>query len=168
MDENNTPNTYRLNDTAAGHSAPLTDEERRHLEMKLQRVLAWVGVWIPELVELDGSKIPLHQVIWGLVKKEKLSKDDESLLLSLEEKLDKRFQEDVNKIDKTDTTEEEALNDYSEAAGLLRATVALKGVQSHEEQMYGKTELQQRIRNAKKEKARRWMEFLRQMEIVNP
>jgi len=164
MDMKNSLNVRLSNDTAAIGSAPLNDEERCRLEAKLHRVLAWVGVRIPDQIVLDDSKVPLHQVIWDLVNKEKLSREDESLLLNLEEKLDKRLHADM---DKVDTTENEALSDYSEAAGLLRAIITLKGVQSNEEHVYGATEMQRRMRYAKKEKAKRWMEFLRQMGMVN-
>lgn len=141
----------------------LTDEERLRLEKKLKLVLEWVGVWIPDEIVLDGKIVPLHQVVWELVKKQHLSRDDESLLLSLEEKLSKRFRFDVEKIHKLDMTETQALSDFCEAAGLLRAIITLKAIELHEEKTVGEDEMRLRLRDAKKERAKRWLDFLHQL-----
>lgn len=104
-------------------------------------------------------------MVWDLVKKKELTKEDESLILSLEEKLHQRFQADVEKIESQDTTEGQALSDYCEAAGLLRAIVTLKDIETREERTYGPAEMQERLRDAKKAQAKRWIDFLRQMGV---
>jgi len=165
LDNKNIPYTCQVNGIDTSGTAPLTDEERLQLETKLKRQLEWVGVWVPDEVEIEGKKIPLHKVVWELVKKKSLSEEDESLLLSLEEKLNQRFRNDLEKIERLDTTETQALNDYCEAAGLLRAIITLKEVESHEEKLVGTDEMRQRITDAKREQAKIWLDFLRQLGL---
>ncbi|HMK47457.1 MAG TPA: DUF5788 family protein [Methanocella sp.] len=165
MENKNTFNNCLIDGAATGSPAELTEEERLRLEAKLKRQLEWVGVWIPDEVEIDGKKVPLHKVIWELVKKKSLSKEDESLLLSLEEKLNQRFKNDLDKIERLDTTGTQALHDYCDAAGLLRAIITMKEIESHEEKLVGTDEMRQRITNAKKEQAKIWLDFLRQIGL---
>jgi hypothetical protein len=145
-------------------SGPITDEERRQLEHKLALKLEWVGVWVPDYIVLEGSRVPLHETLWNLVKKTRLSQDEEALLLDLEDKLSLKYREDLTKIDKTDTRREQAIRDYCEAAGLLRAIGTLKGIESGEEAALGKDELAREMNEARKMQARRWLDYLKQLE----
>jgi hypothetical protein len=148
-----------------GHG-PLTEEERKRLEQKLSRLLEWVGVWVPDDVMLDGQNVPLHETVWKLIRKSRLSREEEALLLNLEDRLDKKYKEDLGKIDKTDRTEDQAFQDYCEAAGLLRAIVTLKDLEKREEKAMKPDELIDAVNEAKKAKARRWLEYLRELNVI--
>ena len=159
----NVPNVCSIRNGGLGNGGPLTEEERHTLEKKLNMLMEWVGVWIPDEVELDGIKVPLHRMVWELVKKKHLTGDDESLLFSLEEKLSKRFRFDLEKIDALDMTQTQAMDDYCDAVGLLRAIVTLKDLEAHEEKTLGVDDIRQRIQNDRTKQAKKWLDFLRQM-----
>jgi hypothetical protein len=145
-----------------GHGQ-LTEDERKRLMMKLSRLLEWVGIWVPDDIMLDGEKVPLHKTLWKLIKKDHLSREEEALLLNLEDRLDKRYKEDLEKIRTSDRTEDQAFQDYSEAAGLLRAIITLKDIEKREEKAMGPDELQNAMNEAKKARARHWLEYLKQL-----
>ena len=146
------------------HGGELTEEERRRLEVKLTRLMEWVGVWVPDEVVLDGKKVPLHEVIWTMIKKDSLDDKDLELLLSLEKKLNDKFEADLENIEHRDSTEDQAISDYCEAVGLLRAIATLKDVERHEEKDKGKDEVLQRMRNNAKEQTLYWLDFLKQLQ----
>ena len=145
---------------------PLTEDERRQLERKLSRLLEWVGVRIPDDVVLDGQAVPLHETVWRLVKKDCLSREDEALLLGLEVRLDKKYREDLGKIEATDRTEDQAMKDYTEAAGLLRAIVTLKDIERREESAGELEGVRDAMEAAKDTEARRWLEYLKQLQAL--
>ena len=145
---------------------PLTEDERKRLEKKLSRLLEWVGVWVPDDIELDGRTVPLHDTVWKLVRKDHLTGEEEALLLNLEDRLNKKYREDLEKIESTDRTENQAFQDYCEAAGLLRAIITLKDIERREEKALGQDEWQASENEAKKAHARRWLEYLRQLSVV--
>jgi hypothetical protein len=161
-DENN--KSCEMDYAGIHHGGDLTEEERRHLEVKMTRLLEWVGVWVPDEVILDGKKVPLHDVIWSMINKDSLDDKDLELLLSLEKKLNSKFEEDLENIEHRDSTEDQAIRDYCEAIGLLRAIATLKDVEKHEEKDEGKDETLQRMRNNTKEQARYWLEFLKKIQ----
>jgi hypothetical protein len=146
------------------HGGQLTEEERRHLEGKLTRLLEWVGVWVPDEVVLDDKKVPLHDVIWSMIRKDHLDDNDLELLLSLEKKLNRKFNDDLENIQHRDSTEDQAISDYCEAIGLLRAIVTLKDVEKNEEKDKDKDELIQRMRNNTLEQSKYWLDFLKQLK----
>jgi hypothetical protein len=146
------------------HGGKLTDEERRRLEEKLSRLLEWVGAWVPDEMVLDGKKVPLHNVVWSIIKKDRLGDDDLKLLLSLEKKLSAKFRVDMDKIRYEDSMEDEAVKDYCEAIGLLRAIVTLKDIEKREEKDKDRDELIERMRNNTKDQARYWLDFLKALQ----
>lgn len=162
--DNENEKTCPVDFTGIRHGGKLTEEERRRLEGKLTRLLEWVGVWVPDEVVLDGKKVPLHEVIWTMIKKDSLDDKDLELLLSLEKKLNSKFEADLENIEHRDTTEDQAISDYCEAVGLLRAIATLKDVERHEEKDKGKDETLERMRNNTKEQARYWLDFLKQLQ----
>ncbi len=58
----------------------ITELERSKLLSSLHKHLVWCGEEIPESITIDGKKMPLHDIIWGLVKKPLLSEDDEKTI----------------------------------------------------------------------------------------
>jgi Family of unknown function (DUF5788) len=142
----------------------LTAREREHLEAKLSRLLEWVGAWVPDEIVLDGKKLPLHQIIWNIVKKDKLTDDELKLLLDLEKKLNERYRQDLAKIQYGDTTEDQAIDDYCEAIGILRALVTLKDIEKKEEKMEKRDDLLLKMRENSKEQAMYWLNFLKHFQ----
>ncbi|MCD1293769.1 hypothetical protein CUJ83_02005 [Methanocella sp. CWC-04] len=145
------------------HGGMLTEEERRHLEFKLTRLLEWVGAWIPGDVTVDNKKIPLHEIVWDLMNKDDLTDEDKELLTDLEYKLEKKFHQDVERIRESDKTEDEAIRDYCEALGLLRAIITLKDIAASPESIIGHGDLSRRINERRKNEANAWLNYLKQI-----
>jgi hypothetical protein len=166
VDNNNAGNACPYDYTVLHGHGQLTEDERKMLEQKLSRLLEWVGIWVPDDIVIDGQKVPLHETIWKLIKKDHLSHEEEALLLNLEDRLDKKYKEDLGKIMVSDRTEDQAFRDYCEAAGLLRAIATLKDIEKREEKAMKPDELIDAMNRAKKARAREWLEYLRQLSAI--
>jgi hypothetical protein len=83
---------------------------------------------VPDKIVIEKKKLPLHEIIWDIVIKDVLTDHDRDLLLSLEEKLNKKFEVDVQRIRYNDTMENQAIYYYCEALGLLRAIITLNDI----------------------------------------
>jgi hypothetical protein len=140
----------------------LTDDERRHLMFKLTRLLEWVGAKVPEHVTINEKRLHLHEIVWDLLNKDDLTDNDRELILSLEQKLEKKFRQDVEEI-RHDISEDEAIRDYCEALGLLRAIITLKDMAAGKEGTIGKGDLAHKINERRKNDANDWLAFLKQM-----
>jgi hypothetical protein len=162
--ENTNEKICPINYAGIHRGGELTEDERRRLEVKLSRLMEWVGAWVPDAVVLDGKKVPLHDVIWSMIKKDHLDDKDLELLLNLEKKLNSKFKDDLENIEHKDSTEEEAINDYCEAVGLLRAIATLKDVENKEEKVQGKDELLQRMRSNTVEQTKNWLDFIKNIQ----
>lgn len=139
-----------------------TEEERHKLERKLTRMLGWIGEKIPEEVIIEGKSVPLHELIWRLIRKKHLTDEEMSAVLTLEYKLEKLFNEDLEKVRHTDVEEDAAIRDYCEALGLMRAIITLKDIEARE---YGGVEaLQQKIRERRIHDTSSWLSFLKRIK----
>ena len=124
--------------------------KRAKLLHGLHGYLAWVGAEIPDVFEIDGTKIPLHELIWRLINKKELTESEtvgiESLIRALEKKeaLDEIALADEN------ITKEEAEAIYKEAAGILRAIMDLKRIENgaHPDADVNRKILQKKISDA--------------------
>jgi hypothetical protein len=76
-----------LEDYGRGEQRLVTPEERRRLELKLHRMLVWVGVLTPFEFELGGKTLPLHEIVWDLLAKDCLSEDEKEYVSKLIYKL---------------------------------------------------------------------------------
>ena len=124
--------------------------KREKLLHGLHGYMAWVGAEIPDVFEIDGTKIPLHELIWRLINKKELTESEtvgiESLIRALEKKeaLDEIALADEN------ITKEEAEAIYKEAAGILRAIMDLKRIENgaHPDADVNRKILQKKISDA--------------------
>ena len=117
----------------------------------LHGYLAWVGAEIPDVFEIDGTEIPLHEVVWRLINKKELTESEtigiESLIRALEEKETC----DETALAKETITRAEAEDLYKEASGLLRAIMDLKGIENgaHPDKDVRRKILQKKISDAR-------------------
>jgi hypothetical protein len=129
----------------------LSVSEREKLLHELHGYMAWVGAEIPYVFEIDGTEIPLHELVWRLINKKELTEAEtigiESLIRALEEK----EACDETALAKETTTREEAECLYKEASGLLRAIMDLKGIENeaHPDKDICRKVLQKKIRDAR-------------------
>ncbi len=109
--------------------APLSTHERERLLHRLHGYLVWVGAEIPDVVEIDGRNIPLHELIWKLFNKRELTDREIAGIESLVRFLEKREACDERRLARANLTEDEANDLYNEASGLLRAIMDLKEIE---------------------------------------
>lgn len=132
--------------------------ERDGLLNRLHRYLAWVGAEIPDVCEIDGTEIPLRELIWRLINKKQLTDDETAEIESLIHILENKESCDETALAKANITREEAKNLYKEASGILRAIMDLKEIEHGvhpEERDFRRKEARKKIRSV-----HNWLKFL--------
>ena len=129
----------------------LSTSERENLLHRLHGYLAWVGAEIPNVFEIDGTEIPLHELVWRLISKEELTEDEIARIESLVRILEKKEACDEIALADENITKEEAEGLYKEAAGLLRAIMNLKEIEhgAHPDIDIRRKVLHKKIRDAR-------------------
>ena len=129
----------------------LSVSEREKLLHGLHGYLAWVGAEIPDIFEIDGIEIPLHEVVWRLVNKKELAESETAGIESLIRALEGKEVYDETALTKETITREEAEDLYNEASGLLRAIMDLKGIENgaHPDKDVRRKVLQKKISDAR-------------------
>jgi hypothetical protein len=138
----------------------ITEDERKQLLSALHCRLFWVGQYIPDRVELEGETYPLHNYVWELIQKDKLTEVEKSRIDKLIEIISAKEQEDEKQLEEKSLTPEEAKNLYHETAGLLRAITDLKEIESGAFQEDSK-HFQEIFANQRIKDARMWLEFIK-------
>lgn len=138
----------------------ITDAERKELLGALHCRLFWVGQHIPDYVEFEGEKYSLHDYVWELVQKDTLTETEKSRIDKCIDIISAKEQADEKELEEKPLTHEQANSLFHETAGLLRAIMDLKEIESgalkesskrFQEQFVG-----QRVRDAKL-----WLEFIK-------
>ena len=153
--------------TAYGKAGPLpaegqpliTPEERKKLELRLHRMLVWVGVMTPFEFEIGGNKVPLHEIVWDLLSKDCLTEEEKESVRKLIWKLTAHEKADEEILHKNALTRDEAKSIFREAAGLLRAIMSLKSLVGEKEYCNVRSTASRR----RVEDARYWLGFLKQI-----
>ncbi len=134
--------------------------EREHMLFELHRYLAWVGESIPEMMTIDGNDFQLHELVWKLIQKKRLTESEIKCVKWLIHKLETIEQIDEERIEKAHLTRAQAALIQDEAAGLLRAIMDLKEL---EEGKIQRADLKKLNISNKVEDARRWVKYMKQM-----
>ncbi len=137
----------------------ITPEERLKLELKLHRMLVWVGVLTPFEFELGDRKVPLHDIVWDLLAKECLSEEEKKYVCKLIHKLQKHERVDEDVLHNNELTVDEAQAIFEEASGLLRAILSLKSLVGRKDMCPVKASTNKR----RLEDAKYWLGFLKQI-----
>jgi hypothetical protein len=140
-------------------SRPLTPEERRRLELRLHRMLVWVGVLTPFEFELGGRVVPLHDIVWDLLAKDCLTEEEKDDVRKLISKLQSHERVDEEVLHNNELTVAEADVVFREARGLLRAILSLKSLVGRKDTCALRTRVSQR----RLEEAKYWLGFLKQI-----
>ncbi len=129
----------------------LSVNEREKLLHGLHGYLAWVGAEIPDVFEIDGTEIPLHELVWRLINKKELTESETAGIESLIRALEEKETCDENALARETITREEAEDLYKEASGLLRAIIDLKGIENgaHPDKDVRRKVLQKKISDAR-------------------
>jgi Family of unknown function (DUF5788) len=138
----------------------ITEEERKELLSALHCRLFWVGQQIPDYIEFDGKNYPLHNYVWELIQKDKLTDEDKFRIDKCIEKISAKEKKDERDLEEKPLTHENAQALYHETAGLLRAIVDLKeiedGTLKEDTKRFQEQFASQRIKDAKL-----WLEFIK-------
>lgn len=137
----------------------LSEWERKQLLSALHARLFWVGEEVPYSVEIKGKKCRLHDLVWSLINKDKLSDEDIEHIDHYISYLREKEKEDETELKTEKLTRKEARDLFNETAGLLRAIMDLReiedGTAKEKEQEFHNIFSQERIAEA-----RRWLRFL--------
>ena len=142
-----------------GAERPITPEERHHLELRLHRMLVWVGVLTPFEFELGGKVMPLHDIVWDLLAKDCLTDEEKESVRNLIYKLQNHERVDEEVLHDSQLTVAEADVLFKEASGLLRAILSLKTLVGAKNTCALKSRASQR----RLEDAKYWLGFLKQI-----
>lgn len=140
-----------------------TQEDRRKCEIRLHKLLAWVGVQYPENLELPYGRVHLRNIIFNLLSKNRLSskdlKDIEALQHSLQEM---RLRKD-KELETMELTISEGRELCHEIAGLIRAIDTLKDLTKMER----KNGIHREFKENKIKDGKRWIKYLEEIKNNN-
>jgi len=137
----------------------ITPEERRKLELRLHRMLVWVGVMTPFEFELGGKTLPLHEIVWELLSKECLTEEEKDNVRKLMWRLMSHEKADEEILHNNALTQDEAREIFREAAGLMRAIMSLKSLLGEKEFCNVRSTASRR----RVDDAKYWLSFLKQI-----
>jgi hypothetical protein len=140
----------------------ITDAERKQLLSALHCRLFWVGQHIPDYVEFEGKRYPLHNYVWELIQKENLTPGEKSRIDKCIDIISAKEKEDEKELEEKPLTEEEARSLYHETAGLLRAITDLKEIESGDLKENTKR-FQEKFNEQRVRDARIWLEFIKRV-----
>jgi hypothetical protein len=137
----------------------ITNEERKQLLSALHCRLFWVGQHIPDHVEFEGETYQLHNYVWELIQKDKLTEVEKSRIDKCIGIISAKEKKDEKELEEKPLTPEEAKNLYHETAGLLRAITDLKEIEDGTLKESAKS-FQEQFNNQRIKDARLWLEFI--------
>lgn len=141
----------------------ITEGERKQLLEALHSRLFWVGQYIPHKVEVEGKSCSLHEYVWDLIQKEKLTEEEKKKIRHCIEAISKKELEEESKLEKNSLSPEEAKKIYHETAGLLRAIMDLKEIENGSMKENSK-KFQEQFKSQRVKDAKLWLEFLKKVE----
>jgi Family of unknown function (DUF5788) len=174
-----------VEDISEDIGAYLTEEERKCLLSDLHLACAWVGVKIPENINVDrdvlnremeehgltekdqppevhtkNGTVDLQALIWTLIHKTELTEKERSEIEELIHVIDSKERYDENLLKEMKLTHGEAKRIHEETTGIIRAILDLKDLLKNK----NKSEAQEELIRKKVEDARKWQSFMEQMK----
>lgn len=146
-------------DYGKGGERLITPEERKTLELRLHRMLVWVGVLTPFEFELGDKILPLHEIVWDLLGKDCLTEEEKEYVRKLIMKLTAHERVDEDVLHNSELTEKEAKKIFREAAGLMRAILSLKSLVGQK----NACTIKHSVNRRRVEDAQSWLNFLKQI-----
>lgn len=135
----------------------ITDEERQHLISELHRLLVWVGEPLPDIVNVDGKIIEVHEIIWWCMHEKEFTEEEKDNFRDITRLLEKKEKYCKETLQTASLTHEDADKLYHEIASITRVIIDIKECESGNVNLKEHNEdVRQRIDDAK-----RWMSFLR-------
>ncbi len=145
------------------HSAAielLTEEERSRCKAHLHSLLSWVGVQMPDELELSSGTMNVRDFIFSLLTKDKLTSEDIKISDNLLNELEKLRQLHEFELESRELSKSDAEQLCTETTELIRAITALKGIDAGKHA----DRVSERMRDKKIYDKKRWLNYLRQIE----
>ena len=145
-------------DVEVGQRRTLTEEERHRILRRLHATLSWVGVRIPEELDLDGERVRLRDLVDRFVFDDFIDDEERAEVMDLIDKLEDKAEILEEALEEEDLTLEEAEEILNRAIGVLRAIDELKHLEDDEEWEDAHRRLMERVDDAK-----RWHDFTKRV-----
>lgn len=136
----------------------LTDEERYRILARLHATLSWVGVRIPDELNLDGERVELRDLVDRFVFDDEIDDEERVEVLALIDRLEDKAEIMEEALEEEDLTLEEAETILKRAIGVIRAIDELKHLEDEEEWEDRHRELMERV-----DDANRWRDFTKRV-----
>jgi len=143
---------------AAGDDMLLSEDERRRVLERLHANLAWVGVRIPEEVEIGGRRVPLRSTVERLIFAKELTDEERASAEWLMRSLEQRAAGMESELAHDRLTRREAEGLLIRTVGILRAVEGLRSLGDRDA-----WEHQRKAVMAEVDDARRWKRFTEQV-----
>jgi len=137
-----------------------TQEDRRKCEIRLHKLLAWVGTQYPEDLDVQGKNIKIRKFIFDLVTKNSLSNKDLreiKIRLHILREIKLKKEKELETI-KLKILEGKQLCD--EIAGLIRAIDTLKDLAKMKE----KNGIHRKFKENRIKDGKRWIKYLEKIK----
>ncbi|WP_094227233.1 DUF5788 family protein [Methanolobus psychrotolerans] len=104
----------------------ISEQERQMMLNKLNKSLFWVGEQIPYKVSIKGKEVNLHEIVWEIVNKAKLDRDDLKDIDTFLDLLRDKEKEYEKRLENKHLIHDEAKDLFDRAAGVRRAIMDLR------------------------------------------
>ncbi|MBP1910579.1 DUF5788 family protein [Methanolobus bombayensis] len=104
----------------------ISKRDREKLLKRLHSSLFWVGEEIPYEVKVSGEQVHLHEIVWEIVNKPELDKEDIKNIDKLLEMLSSKEKEYEERLENEHISCEDANDIFEKAAGIRRAIMDLR------------------------------------------
>jgi hypothetical protein len=141
-------------EVSSANRRTLTESERHRILARLHATLSWVGVRIPEEVDLDGQRVLLREKVDRFVFDDYIDDQERAEVLALIDKLEDKAVILEDELALEDLTREEAERILQRAIGVIRAIDELRHLDDAEEWEDRHFEMMERVDDAK-----RWHDF---------
>jgi len=136
----------------------LTQDERRRIQVRLHATLSWVGVRIPDEVDLDGERVALRDKVDRFVFDDFIDDEERAEVLALIDKLEDKAEILEDELALEDLTMEEAEGILQRTIGVIRAIDELRHLEDAEEWEDRRVEIMEKV-----DDATRWREFTKRI-----
>ncbi len=137
-----------------GRANRLTDAERARILARLHMNLSWVGVKVPDAIEVDGRQVPLRSTMERFLFDDHLDEEERAAAGWLQRSLERRASELEREIAHDDMSRQQAEELLQRTIGILRAIESLKGLSDRTEFEYRRKAVMQEV-----DDAQRWRKF---------
>jgi len=145
-------------DGTVGGAMRLSEAERARILARLHMNLSWVGVKVPETIEVDGRQMPLRSTLDRYIFDDHLDEEELAAAKWLQRSLERRARELEKELAHDEMSRAQAEELMQSTIGILRAVEELKGLRDGAEFEHRRAEVMQEVDDAV-----RWRRFAKRV-----